>query len=49
MADLMCAIEDDTEPTIGGRDNLHTMALVDACYHSYRDHRAVHIEEILNS
>ncbi|MGH7128993.1 MAG: Gfo/Idh/MocA family protein, partial [Planctomycetaceae bacterium] len=47
MAQLLCALEDGTEPEISGRDNLNTMALVDACYRSARDHRAVTIAEIL--
>lgn len=47
MAQLMCAIETGTEPEIGGKDNLKTMALVEACYVSYREHRAVAIDEIL--
>ncbi|HEY6978276.1 MAG TPA: hypothetical protein VH396_18375, partial [Chitinophagaceae bacterium] len=47
MAQLIVAIENNTEPEISGKDNLKTMALVDACYHSYREHRAVAIEEIL--
>jgi predicted dehydrogenase len=47
MAQLMCAIEEDREPEISGQDNLKTMALVDACYLSYREHRAVNIDEIL--
>jgi predicted dehydrogenase len=49
MAQLISAIETKTEPEIGGKDNLKTMALVEACYHSYREHRAVAIEEILAS
>ncbi|MEP6594761.1 MAG: Gfo/Idh/MocA family oxidoreductase [Ginsengibacter sp.] len=49
MAQLMCAIEEQKEPELGGKDNLKTMALVDACYQSYREHRAVSIEEILMS
>jgi hypothetical protein len=32
MAQLLCALEDGTEPEISGRDNLKTMALVEACY-----------------
>ncbi len=32
-------------PTISGRDNLGTMALVDACYRSAREHRAVELSE----
>jgi predicted dehydrogenase len=41
MAQLLCALEDGTEPEISGGDNLNTMALVDACYLSVREHRAV--------
>ena len=47
MAQLLCAIEDGTEPEIGGEDNLKTMALVEACYQSARDHRAIDIQEVL--
>lgn len=46
MAQLLCALEDGTEPEIGGRDNLNTIALVDACYLSVEEHRAVEIAEI---
>lgn len=46
MAQLLCALEDNAEPEIGGRDNLKTMALVEACYVSAREHRAVEIHEI---
>jgi predicted dehydrogenase len=46
MAQLLCALEDNAEPEIGGRDNLKTMALVEACYVSAREHRAVEIREI---
>jgi len=46
MAQLLCALEDGTEPEIGGDDNLDTMALVDACYLSAREHRAVDPREI---
>ncbi|MBW3541279.1 MAG: Gfo/Idh/MocA family oxidoreductase [Planctomycetes bacterium] len=47
MAQLLCALEDGSEPEISGSDNLHTMALVDACYRSAREHRAVAPAEIL--
>lgn len=47
MAQLLCALENGVEPEIGGRDNLKTMALVDACYRSAREHRAVELSEIL--
>ena len=46
MAELLMALEERLEPAISGRDNLHTMALVDACYRSAREHRAVSPEEI---
>ena len=48
MAQLLCAMEENLEPEISGRDNLNTMALVDACYCSAREHRAVEIKEVLN-
>ncbi|MBC8156352.1 MAG: Gfo/Idh/MocA family oxidoreductase [Bacteroidetes bacterium] len=47
MAQLLCAIEEGREPEISGRDNLNTMALVEACYHSFREHRAVGLDEML--
>lgn len=49
MAQLLCALEDGTVPEIGGEDNLHTMALVEACYLSAREHRAVELSEIMGS
>jgi predicted dehydrogenase len=47
MGQLMQAIQEDREPEISGRDNLRTMALVDACYRSVAEHRAVEPREIL--
>eukprot|EP00456_Euglypha_rotunda_P004748 TRINITY_DN107_c0_g1_i4.p1 TRINITY_DN107_c0_g1~~TRINITY_DN107_c0_g1_i4.p1 ORF type:complete len:371 (+),score=76.52 TRINITY_DN107_c0_g1_i4:347-1459(+) len=49
MAQLLCALEDNMPPEISGEDNLHTMALVDACYLSAKEHRAVELTEILKS
>lgn len=46
MAQLLTALETGTEPAISGRDNLKTMALVDAAYLSAETHRAVSIDEI---
>ncbi|MEX0714589.1 MAG: Gfo/Idh/MocA family oxidoreductase [Pirellulales bacterium] len=46
MAQLLCALEDGSEPELSGRDNLKTMALVDACYLSAAEHRAVALSEI---
>jgi predicted dehydrogenase len=48
MAQLLCALEDSAEPEISGRDNLRTMALVEACYRSTQEHRAVEIREIVD-
>jgi predicted dehydrogenase len=48
MAQLLCALEDGTVPEISGDDNLKTMALVDACYLSAREHRAVELNEIVS-
>lgn len=45
MADLLIALERDAEPRLGGADNLDTMALVDACYLSAKEHRAVTLAE----
>jgi predicted dehydrogenase len=47
MAQLLVALETKSEPEIGGQDNLKTMALVEACYRSAKEHRAVEINEIL--
>lgn len=34
MAQLLRAVEENTEPEISGKDNLKTMACIDACYES---------------
>lgn len=47
MAQLMRAVEEDTEPEIGGADNLKTLALVDACYRSIEEERTVRVSELL--
>lgn len=36
MAQLLRAVENDEEPEISGRDNLKTIAAVEACYESYQ-------------
>jgi len=48
MAQLLIALETGTEPALSGRDNLKTMALVDAAYLSARSHRAVAVSEIMD-
>jgi predicted dehydrogenase len=47
MAQLLIALETGAEPAITARDNLKTMALVDAAYQSAREHRAVDLREFL--
>jgi len=46
MAQLLIALETGEEPAISGRDNLKTMALVEAAYRSAEEHRAVEPSEI---
>jgi len=46
MAQLLIALETGDPPAIDGRDNLDTMALVEAAYLSAREHRAVSLDEI---
>ena len=45
MAQLLVAIETGEEPAVSGRDNLKTMALVEAGYKSAKEHRAVSPKE----
>jgi predicted dehydrogenase len=47
MGMLLEALATDAEPAVSGRDNLKTMALVEACYQSLAEHRPVEMEEIL--
>ncbi len=47
MGMLLDALASGSEPAVSGRDNLKTMALLDACYKSLAEHRPVEIEEIL--
>jgi predicted dehydrogenase len=49
MADLLIAIERETEPSISGHDNLRTMALVDAAYLSAEQHTAIEVEHVLTA
>ncbi len=46
MGQLLVALEEGVEPAIGGRDNLRTMALVEAAYRSVAERRAVEVEEV---
>ena len=47
MGQLLEALATGAEPAISGRDNLGTMALVDACYRSIEEHRPVALKEVL--
>ncbi len=47
MGQLMAAIENASEPEIGGRDNLHTMALIEAAYRSVERRAAVELGEVV--
>ncbi|MEI6139611.1 MAG: Gfo/Idh/MocA family oxidoreductase [Mariniphaga sp.] len=47
MAQLLRAVENNVEPEIGGRDNLKTMALIDACYLSIKEQRTVNFSELI--
>ncbi len=47
MSELLCALEQGRAPTIDGEDNLRTMALVEACYRSAAEGRAVSPADLL--
>jgi predicted dehydrogenase len=49
MAHLLHGLEENRPLEISGEDNLKTMALVEACYLSAKEHRAVEIREILDA
>lgn len=49
MAQLLRAVESDTEPEISGRDNLTTMALINGCYQSIKEERTIYLSEILKT
>jgi predicted dehydrogenase len=46
MGELLCSLEDGRESVLSGRDNLNTLALVEACYRSLDQHRPVRPAEI---
>jgi predicted dehydrogenase len=47
MAQLLCALEDGTEPDISGRDNLETVALCEAVRAAAAQHRVATVREFL--
>jgi predicted dehydrogenase len=48
MAQLLCALEDGTEPEISGRDNLETVALCEAVCAAAQEHRVTSVKEFLS-
>lgn len=46
MAQLLISLETREEPAVSGRDNLKTMALVEAAYRSMEQRRSVELSEI---
>jgi predicted dehydrogenase len=47
MAQLLCALEEGTEPEISGRDNVETVALCEAVFAAAREHRVTTVREFL--
>lgn len=47
MANLLVAIESNTEPEISAEDNVNTLACVEACYKSIKEERTVALSELL--
>ena len=47
MGELLMALKHGTQPSLNGRDNLRTLALVEAVFRSARDHRMVELSELL--
>ena len=47
MANLLCAIEEGAEPLLSAKDNLSTLACIEACYVSIQEERTVYLNEIL--
>jgi predicted dehydrogenase len=46
MGELLSSLAEGRESVISGRDNLNTIALVEACYRSLAEHRPVRPAEI---
>ena len=47
MSNLLCAIENGTEPEISAEDSIKTLACIEACYRSIKEERTVYLSEIL--
>jgi predicted dehydrogenase len=49
MANLLCAVEKGTDPEISARDNVKTLACVEACYQSIAQEKTIYLDQILNA
>jgi len=49
MSGLLYAIENNTEPDISAKDNITTIACVEACYKSIKEERTIKLTEVLNT
>lgn len=49
MSQLLVALESNSEPEISGKDNLFTMAAVEAAYQSFHSHQAVNINDLITN
>ncbi len=49
MAQLLVAVEKNAEPEISGKDNLVTMAIIDACYQSIKEQRTIYLSETIKA
>jgi len=49
MAQLLIAVENNTVPEINGKDNLTTMAVIDACYQSIKEQKTIYLQDLINS
>ena len=47
MGELLVALESDTLPVISGRDNLTTVALLEAAYRRAETHRAIALDDVI--
>ncbi len=48
MANLLCAVENHTDPEISAEDNVKTLACVEACYKSIEEEKTIYLSAILN-
>lgn len=47
MAQLLVAVENNCEPEVSGRDNLYTLAVVEACYKSIKEQKTIYLSQII--